>query len=882
VINDLLIDAFISCSHKSFLLKNSIAEDVLDDFSLLESQLKEEYKKRFIEVQLKNHPFTYFNNTNLFKIQSQKREEYLVDIYYSDSDYHLLFPIARKTIKELTPIYISINENVSKEDKIKAIIKALIFNSRNHKIKIKEVHFIKSETTKIGKVKVTSCPQFQKTIAELTELNSSGKSTTKPFWIPHCQVCRFQKVCRKELEEKGDISLISGLRPKEITSKNSKGIYSITQLSYLFTPQKKLYSKKKFIPELKALAIREHKTYVIKAPAFNNILTEIFFDIEGIPDSKYFYLIGVIIREKNHLKTWTFWSEDNSTNNIFIDFLDAVEPYKEAQFYHFGSFETTTLKYIGKKIKQEKYQKMVAFIAQNSVNLLKEFTENIYPPTFRNSLKEIANFLGFYWHTNITGYKTILLRKQWDLEHNVSIKDALIHYNKEDCEALIVIKDWLSKVAQNEQIHLVSSLNSKGLFKFGDTGYTLPELNEINQYAYFNYQRDKIYLKTNKFLKSKPLNKKNSTSKKLKVNKIIPLVKPDTCPFCDHKKLYKNKNKSRATIDLKFTNNGIKRWIVLNDVGRFRCASCLKVFTINKLDTKPKYGKNLMIWSVNQNVTYNISFRNISKIINEQFCINLSGATIVRFRTIIAQEYHNVYESIKNYVISGNLIQIDESEVNVKGFGSKCYIWVFATINSVFYMFKQNREAEFLKDLLKDFKGVIISDFYTGYDSLDFPQQKCLVHFMRDLNDDLLKNPFNEEFTFIINGFTMLLRNITQTINRYGLKKRYLHKHVKEADNFINSVINKKFESEIAQFYSKKIKKYRNKLFTFLDYNNIPWNNNNAEAAIKPFANHRNHFGGIHTNNGIEEYLTLLSIQQTCKYRNKSFLEFLKSNSKQL
>ena len=46
---------------------------------------------------------------------------------------------------------------------------------------------------------------------------------------------------------------------------------------------------------------------------------------------------------------------------------------------------------------------------------------------------------------------------------------------------------------------------------------------------------------------------------------------------------------------------------------------------------------------------------------------------------------------------------------------------------------------------LKDFKGVLVSDFYAAYDAIQCPQQKCLIHLIRDLNDDVLKHPFDEE-----------------------------------------------------------------------------------------------------------------------------------------
>lgn len=37
-----------------------------------------------------------------------------------------------------------------------------------------------------------------------------------------------------------------------------------------------------------------------------------------------------------------------------------------------------------------------------------------------------------------------------------------------------------------------------------------------------------------------------------------------------------------------------------------------------------------------------------------------------------------------------------------------------------------------------------MSDHYPGYDGLPWRQQKCWVHLVRDLNDDLWKCPFDE------------------------------------------------------------------------------------------------------------------------------------------
>jgi len=63
-------------------------------------------------------------------------------------------------------------------------------------------------------------------------------------------------------------------------------------------------------------------------------------------------------------------------------------------------------------------------------------------------------------------------------------------------------------------------------------------------------------------------------------------------------------------------------------------------------------------------------------------------------------------------------------------------LWVFTNMTSVFYLFKPNRQTDFLSELMRNFTGVLVSDFYSGYDKIDCPQQKCLVHLIRDMNED--------------------------------------------------------------------------------------------------------------------------------------------------
>lgn len=143
---------------------------------------------------------------------------------------------------------------------------------------------------------------------------------------------------------------------------------------------------------------------------------------------------------------------------------------------------------------------------------------------------------------------------------------------------------------------------------------------------------------------------------------------------------------------------------------------------------------------------------------------------------------------------------------------------------------------------------------------------------MRDLNDELLKNPFDAELKNFGQVFSSLLREIVETIDRYGLKKRYLHKHKAVSDRFCRWATETEFHSEVAKKYQKRVDKYRDKLFTFLEHDGVAWNNNNAEHAMKCFARYRRFADGRMTKNSVQDYLVILSIYQTCEYQGRSFL----------
>ena len=60
-----------------------------------------------------------------------------------------------------------------------------------------------------------------------------------PVLNKHCSECEFQARCRQKAIEKDDLSLLSRMTEKERKKFNSKGFFTITQLSYTFRPRRR-------------------------------------------------------------------------------------------------------------------------------------------------------------------------------------------------------------------------------------------------------------------------------------------------------------------------------------------------------------------------------------------------------------------------------------------------------------------------------------------------------------------------------------------------------------------------------------------------------------------------------------------------------------------
>jgi predicted RecB family nuclease len=729
------------------------------------------------------------------------------------------------------------------------------------------------------------------TLEALKQLQSGGKTPILTL-NEHCQICEFRRRCHAQAVRQDDLSLLQVMGMAELRRQRRKGIFTVTQLSYTFRPRRKgKRIKGEGQPHhaaLQALAIRDGKTYVFARPEVPDCPTRVYLDLEGDASAASIYLLGALVVRGGVGRMHSFWADIPSDENRFLSQLLKVVDGEDFVLFHFGSYEKAFLKRMGRVAKQKG---PINRLLSKSVDILSLIRSNVYFPVYANGLKEIGKHLGCGWSDQeASGLQSLVWRRRWEETRDDAFKQRLVSYNADDCAALRRLTEHLDAIAMHwgredgsaeavglGQIEQVTAGKRGTDFpKWGHTAFLLPEFERVSKCAWFDYQREKIVARKQSRRTATPLTKK---VRQPRPNKRIE-VRSNRCPGCMSRNVCKSKSPRRTKLvfDLKMSEGAIRRVVLQYVAAKYRCRDCLRYFLPKKFKKLRRFRHTLQCWTLYQHVANRTSFQSLERTFKECLGLTISFNDLHRFKIELARRYKWTYVRLLKKIVAGNLVQVDETGVRFKH--DRGYVWAFTNLENVVFMCRPTRETDFLKSLLNGFAGVLVSDFYTGYDSLPCPQQKCLVHLIRDLNGDLLANFHDEEFKGLAKTFGALLVKIVESIDRYGLQRRHLHGHKTDVQEFFREACERPCQSELAEKYRKRFLRYQDKLFVFLDHDGVPWNNNNAEHAIKHFAKYRIISNGRMTASGLQAYLILLSIYQTCEYKRVSFLRFLLSKER--
>ncbi|MDQ3703418.1 MAG: IS66 family transposase [Chloroflexota bacterium] len=710
----------------------------------------------------------------------------------------------------------------------------------------------------------------------------------------HCPQCPFRTTCAAEAEHDDDLSLLARITPKARQRYRDRGIFTVRQLSYLFRPRKKRRHTPAgpvhYQPELQALALRTGKTYLHELPALTRQRVELFLDVEGIPDRRAYYLLGLLVCNESTVAYHAFWADAaEDEERMWRQLLATLNDYPNAPVYHYGQYDARAVATLAKR-----YGTDGAGLTQRLVNLTAAIHGKVYFPVRSNRLKDIGRFLGVSWTApEASGLQSLVWRHRWEKTRQEEDKQHLLTYNEEDCRALRALANELTRLRDSAATQPAVDFAAQPERQATDTGEEIHrQLGAILRSAHAGYEHAKISLRQTS-QSGEPSTEKRRPGAQPghpgynrivpKAGKVVQIPPRPLCPHCDEGPLQPTDRLADKTIiDLVFTNSGCRKTIT-KYVGPYSyCPQCGRHYPpleMAVLGTR-LFGHGLRAWVIYQRLVLRLPYCIIAQVLDEQFRERMNASNITPFMQDFARDYAETEDRCRQQLLASRFIHVDETKINVQG--TDQYVWVFTDGKHVLFRLTPTREAAIVREVLAGYDGILVSDFYAGYDAVNCRQQKCLVHLIRDLNEDLWHAPFDTELEAFVLKVRDLLVPILEAAGQYGLKKRHLGKFLKTVHRFYDEVITgRTYQSEVIQTYQKRFKRYRHSLFTFLEHDGIPWNNNMAERAIRHLAVQRK-ISMTFFASAVPQYLLLLGLAQTCRFQDKSLLRFLLSCEKDI
>jgi len=301
VTNELFMD-FIECPYRGYLrLTGALGRQT--DFVELSERLRESYHSRAREHLLRgyrNKGKQVCTGVGLSSVFAD-RYDLAIDVTATDSNLSIRFDAlmaAPGSTRTGQPDYIPIvfvkNEKISKEDYLRLALCASVL-IRWNACRPSFGSILHGSDFRMTKVKLAKA--LTKADSALEKIRALDEPTSEPPVLrlnQHCPTCAFRDDCRATAIEKDDLSLLRGIKEKEIRNLRNKGIFTVKQLSCTFRARKK--SKRsnprtvKYFHSLKALAIREKRVYVAGKLELAITGTPVYIDVEGMPDRDSYYL----------------------------------------------------------------------------------------------------------------------------------------------------------------------------------------------------------------------------------------------------------------------------------------------------------------------------------------------------------------------------------------------------------------------------------------------------------------------------------------------------------------------------------------------------------------------------------------------------------------
>lgn len=305
---------------------------------------------------------------------------------------------------------------------------------------------------------------------------------------------------------------------------------------------------------------------------------------------------------------------------------------------------------------------------------------------------------------------------------------------------------------------------------------------------------------------------------------------------------------------------------------------CKKKVRGRPLDVLPheRFGINLMLLVSYMRIC-GITTKKIQSLLLELYGLRLSRSTLLHMEGRIAGEFGEYYKKVREEIQASKAVDFDETSWPVSGVNH--WLWAFVSKGATWYAVKHGRGRGVVEETLgKDYRGVTGSDFYPPWDELNYRSQKCLIHLLRNFRRTEAKRgkKLTLQFARFAKKVRRLVRDAVRVHDKIGDGDERLRRK-KRLEERLRLIYSRRYTDKDCKRICKLLRKHRNNLFTFLEVEDVHWNTNEVERALRPSVVVRKNSYGSRSDIGARNHAVLMTVSETCKRRGMNFMDFGRS-----
>jgi transposase len=346
----------------------------------------------------------------------------------------------------------------------------------------------------------------------------------------------------------------------------------------------------------------------------------------------------------------------------------------------------------------------------------------------------------------------------------------------------------------------------------------------------------------------------------------------ERCPDCQTPLKEAIKEYKRYTEDLPPIE---KPEVTEHTVHGYWCPQCKKVVFAPVTDALPNamIGLRLVVFTAWLHYLVGVSVNNILRILSVVCRFKISAGGLTQAWKNLSIVLEPIYTAIGQNIATSAVLNADETGWRLNGITH--WLWCFTTKELCYYLITKSRASPVIKQILGTlFRGILICDFWGAYNKISaLAKQRCFYHLFTELAKVDKNNP-SPEWKVFRKKLARLLKDAVRLFERkdpaqfetFDRRKRRLYHRLEQ-------FLEENHKDKDAKRLMKRLKRHKNELFTFLEYENVSPYNNHAEQQMRKPVLTRKVSQQNRSEQGAKTHAVLMTLFRSAELQGKNPVE---------